>query len=48
MGWSWADLQSAPADFVEEVGERMGYRAKWQEQRRKLDEAKPKDSRGKP
>ena len=40
MGWTWDALLNAPADFVEEIGERMGYRSKWEEQRRKLDESK--------
>lgn len=40
MGWSWRELLETPADFVEEIGERIGYRAKWTEQRRKMDEAK--------
>lgn len=40
MGWSWRELMEAPADFVEEIGERMGYRAKWQAQRRKFDQEK--------
>jgi hypothetical protein len=46
MGWSWLDLQNAPADFVEEIGERIGYRAKWTAQRHELDEAKAKGNNG--
>lgn len=37
MGWSWADLCGAPADFVEEIAERIALRNKWTEQKRKQD-----------
>ncbi len=40
MGWSWTDLQNAPADFVAEIAERLHLRNHWQQQRRKLEESK--------
>jgi len=40
MGWGWSDLQDAPADFVDEIVQRMTARNHWQETRRKLDESK--------
>lgn len=42
MGWSWVDLLSAPFDFVEEIGERLRLRVKWQGEKEKLDKGKKK------
>jgi hypothetical protein len=38
MGWSWADLQSAPFDLVDELIERINAERSYTAKRRKLDE----------
>lgn len=42
MGWSWEDLEFAPFDFVEEIGERLRLRVKWQAEKEKFDKAMKK------
>jgi hypothetical protein len=37
MGWSWSDLLQTPADFVEEIAERVAARNRWTEEKRKQD-----------
>lgn len=37
MTWSWADLQAAPLDLVEELTVRLAEREKWTAKRRQLD-----------
>ena len=38
-GWSWQDLQEAPADLVEEITWRMMAEQHWQAERNKKDAA---------
>lgn len=40
MGWSWADLQGAPFDLVEEIRVRVAARARWERERAKRDKAR--------
>jgi len=42
LGWSWIDLQSAPADLVEELAIRLSAESHWQSERLKLDARKAK------
>ena len=40
MGWSWADLVATPFDFVEEIGERLRLRVKWQAEKDRFEKSK--------
>jgi hypothetical protein len=42
FGWSYQDLLSAPADMVEEFGERIHQENKWTAERDKRQQAKAK------
>lgn len=39
-GWSWQELQAAPADLVEEMLERRQIRMRWERERARLDRQK--------
>lgn len=41
-GWSWEQVQAAPADLIEELLERRGARMKWERERARLDREKAK------
>lgn len=40
MHWSWADLQDAPWDLVDELAVRLEAERKWTEKKRKLEAEK--------
>lgn len=40
MNWSWAELQEAPYDLVEEVLVRRGFRVEYEAKRRVIDQQK--------
>lgn len=37
MGWSWGELQEAPADMVQELIEHLNWREHWTQKRRQFD-----------
>lgn len=39
MGWSWGELMGAPYPVVLEIAQRMDAEARWQREKRALDEA---------
>tara|TARA_R110000868_G_scaffold104282_1_gene287211 strand:- start:1850 stop:2044 length:195 start_codon:yes stop_codon:yes gene_type:complete len=40
MGWSWEDLQNAPASLVDELQVRLNAESYWQAQKQKFDAEK--------
>ena len=45
-GWSWEQVQRAPADLIEELLERRGARMHWEAERARMDEEKARQRDG--
>lgn len=44
--WSWSDICSAPADLIQEIVIRLEAEYHWREERRKQDEDRREQQRG--
>ncbi|MCI0698242.1 hypothetical protein L0337_40325 [candidate division KSB1 bacterium] len=47
MHWSWADVCVTPFDLVEEAAERLSAEHHWEKERRKVEQARAEQKKGK-